>query len=238
VYTRRRTASALTRESASVRSTRSTSHPFARGRAGGRRLGECSYGYLNGVNTCEDAPLTPHLVPRLGFHRFVRSRSQFGANPISAFDAGLDLLKPATIPELRRFVSDGELSITTVDKRGAPCLTEMFVYHLIGAAPTGAAHRKVTTPAHAQRRARGGREVEWCCEEPRRRVADLAGDLRRADRRGRIGARPYAGEGGAYVVPPFTITPLKSLVRAIGARRVTFCRRWFDRWTVPCDTAR
>ncbi len=54
----------------------------------------CSYGSLNNVNTCSD-PFIYGLLKAWGFKGFVRSDLGAVFQPATAFEAGVDLLKPA-----------------------------------------------------------------------------------------------------------------------------------------------
>ncbi len=92
----------------------------------------CSYGSLNGTNTCSDPSLFD-LLQSWGFGGFVRSDLQAVVQPSEAFNAGLDLLKPATVDSLTRLVRRGAIHMTDVDAAVTGVLQMMFAYGLIAA---------------------------------------------------------------------------------------------------------
>ncbi len=178
----------------------------------------CAYGAINGVETCADPFLLHLLTRRWGFDGFVRSDLFAVANPVAAFRAGLDAIKPAAPALLARAVARHRLSAARLNGAVTRILTEMFAFHLIQAP------RRETIRAPAATRA----DARLALLAARRAIVLLRNasnvlplDAHRLRRVAVIGADAYgqprtAGFGSAHVVAPFVITPLGALRRALG----------------------
>jgi beta-glucosidase len=108
----------------------------------------CAYGSLNGTNTCSDPSLLA-LLRSWGFTGFVRSDLSAVVDPSAAIQAGVDLLKPATVPALTRLVSTGLVPMTDLDAAVTSTLRAMFAYGLIAEPRAPAIHANATSPAHS-----------------------------------------------------------------------------------------
>ena len=98
----------------------------------------CAYGSLNSINVCSD----PRLYRALWawkFNGFVRSDLRAVRNPVAAFRAGLDLIKPASVAGLERLVERHVLSLGVVNRAVFQTLRVMFAFGLI-------AHPRPLTP--------------------------------------------------------------------------------------------
>ena len=99
----------------------------------------CSYGSINGVNTCSDPALYAALAS-WGFTGFVRSDLMaVPATPAAtaaAFRAGLSMIKPYTATALVDLVNSGQVPRSEIDATIRRLLAEMFAAGLITAPPT------------------------------------------------------------------------------------------------------
>ena len=178
----------------------------------------CAYGVLNGVADCAD-PRLYRLLDSWGFTGFVRSDLGAVINPAPAFRAGLDLIKPSEIDETRvmitRAVHDGSITPSMLDQAVIHVLTEMFAFGLIAHPRTAEVTAAATTPGDALTALRVAEHSVVLLKN-----ADDVLPLARAPGSVAIigddaeNAALTAGEGSAYVNPPFLITPLRALRNA------------------------
>jgi beta-glucosidase len=108
----------------------------------------CAYGSVNGTNTCSDPGLAA-LLRSWGFVGFIRSDQAAVPNASAAFQAGLDLLKPASRPALTRLVDTGAITITDLNAAVTSILRAMFAFGLIAQPRPPAIHANATSAAHA-----------------------------------------------------------------------------------------
>ena len=144
----------------------------------------CAYGQLNAVYDCQDPKLFSLLNRTWGFNGFVRSDLSAVKNPVAAFNAGLDVIKPAAITELTAAVVDHNLSMATIDaaaRRRRP--------------PEDRASRHPSRHRGARPlRPRGRGTIDGAVEEPTLgAAAELKGQ--RDDRRHRCRCRPQGDDG-------------------------------------------
>jgi beta-glucosidase len=107
----------------------------------------CSYGSLNGTNTCSDPDLAA-LLRSWGFDGFLRSDLSAVTNASAAFRSGLDLLKPATVPALTQLVSTGVIPMTDLNSAVTSTLQAMFAYGLIAQPRPPSIHTNAISAAH------------------------------------------------------------------------------------------
>jgi beta-glucosidase len=107
----------------------------------------CSYGSLNGTNSCSDPALSAQLRS-WGFNGFLRSDLAAVPNASAAFQSGLDLLKPASVPTLTRLVNTGVIPIADLDSAAASTLQAMFAFGLIARPRAETIHANATSTAH------------------------------------------------------------------------------------------
>lgn len=107
----------------------------------------CSFGLINGVNTCQDPALYAALAS-WGFAGIVRSDDQSVIDPASAFTAGMSMVKPYDADQVISLVRQRQMSIETLDRAVATVLATMFAGGLITRPITGSLSASATTPAH------------------------------------------------------------------------------------------
>jgi beta-glucosidase len=108
----------------------------------------CSYGELNGVNTCSD-PSIYATLKSWGFTGFVRSDLGAVANMAQAFRAGMSLMKPGSPATLVRLVQQGSVTTAQLNQAVRSVLVPMFNAGLIAHPLHGSLTAVATTPAHA-----------------------------------------------------------------------------------------
>src|ERR1039458_3353999 len=108
----------------------------------------CSYGELNGVNTCSD-PSIYATLKSWGFTGFVRSDLGAVANMTLAFRAGMSLMKPGSPATLVRLVHPGSVTTAQLNQAVRSVLVPMFNAGLIAHPLHGSLTAVATTPAHA-----------------------------------------------------------------------------------------
>jgi beta-glucosidase len=183
----------------------------------------CSYGSLNNVNTCSD-PFIYALLKSWGFTGFVRSDLMAVVQPGQAFDAGIDLLKPASVASLTQLVGTGALTPADLDTAVEQVLTPMFAFGLIAHPRKPNIHANAVTPAHTAV-ALSSAERSMVLLKDDNHVLPLASGTSSVAVIGSDGG-PEAttrGVGSSQVLAPFISTPLKALRAAVGKRtRVTY----------------
>lgn len=90
----------------------------------------CSYGELNGVNTCSD-PALYRALRSWGFRGFVRSDLRAVTSVAAAFRAGMTLIKPASVAGVISLVQHGALPVAVLNNAVRTVLTEMFAFGLV-----------------------------------------------------------------------------------------------------------
>ena len=178
----------------------------------------CAYPELNGAFQCQD-PRLLGLLDRWGFTGFVRSDLGAVHDPITALDAGTDLLKPSSTQQLLGLVHEGRLPLGAVDTAVTKVLTEMFAHGLVGRPSPGTPDAPVDSPAHTAFALESAEQSAVLLKD-RPTVLPLSGERSRsvavigAD----AGTTPVStGFGSSRVVPPFVSTPL-SAIRARAGR--------------------
>ncbi|HVC25022.1 MAG TPA: glycoside hydrolase family 3 C-terminal domain-containing protein [Acidimicrobiales bacterium] len=170
----------------------------------------CSYGALNGANDCSDPSLYATLRS-WGFTGFVRSDLAAVFNPVTAFRAGIDLVKPMRASTLAALVRRGRISVADLDRAVRSTLTAMFRFGLVAHPRAPTISKDVATPAHARLALRAAEESMVLLKDQ-----GVTLPLRLGGSLAVIGpaaaVRPVtAGSGSAYVVPPFVVTPLAAI---------------------------
>jgi beta-glucosidase len=108
----------------------------------------CSYGSLNGVNTCS-SPYLYQALKSWGFDGFVRSDLDSVEAAVPAFKAGMSVIKPEDSAALRDAVLHHQLSIGRLNDAVEQVLAEMFAFGMIAHPPSGHISADVATAAHA-----------------------------------------------------------------------------------------
>jgi len=109
----------------------------------------CSYGELNGVNTCSD-PAMFATLKSWGFTGFVRSDLGAVPNMAQAFRAGLSLMKPGSATTLERLVRRGSVTARQLNQAVRSVLVPMFRAGLIAHPLRGSLSAFASTPAHVK----------------------------------------------------------------------------------------
>ena len=178
----------------------------------------CAYGSIDGVNDCSD-PKLYRALRSWDFSGFVRSDLAAVVSPAAAFNAGLDLIKPATVRALRSLVRRHKIAVATIDEAVLRTLTEMFRFGLIAHPRRETPLAVVRTSAHAAFAVRAA-ERSMVLLRDQRQILPLSPSLRSV---ALIGADAStramsAGGGSAYVVPPYVIAPLGAIRQMLGKR--------------------
>jgi beta-glucosidase len=176
----------------------------------------CAYGKVNGTYACQDPHLLHLLGRRWGFRGFVRSDLGAVPDPIAAFAAGIDAIKPAATTQLRDAWFAGRIERYRIDRSVFRILRAMFAYGIVTHPPSGHAHTVVATPAHASFALRAAERTMVLLKDgagalPLRRphvVAVIGADAGRD--------AMSAGHGSSYVIAPFLSTPIAALRAALG----------------------
>ncbi len=176
----------------------------------------CSYGELNGVNTCSD-PYIYSTLHSWGFNGFVRS--DLGAVPsmTNAFKAGIALVKPGSPAVLVRLVQSGALPLKYLNAAVRAVLTPMFAHGLITHPLHGSLYANASTPAHANLALRAA-ENSVVLLKNASAILPLSKNVTSIAVIGvAAGLTPQvAGGGSSKVQPPYVITPLSAIRQAVG----------------------
>src|ERR1700760_2223866 len=119
---------------------------------GGAGAVRCGYSQVNGQFDCQNNYLLNVLDQQWGYTGFVSS--DYGATHATAdsANAGLDQDMPGTDgyygAALQAAVTDGQVSMATLDGMVSRILTEMFRFGFFNHQPTGNSTTVVTSPAH------------------------------------------------------------------------------------------
>ena len=107
----------------------------------------CAYGSINSVNTCGD----PSLLGALrswGFHGFVRSDLHAALNVVQSYNAGVDVVKPTSVPGLVNLVRRGVLALSVLNRAVRDVLTTMFRFHLVATPRVFSPTTQATSASH------------------------------------------------------------------------------------------
>ncbi|HVB05746.1 MAG TPA: glycoside hydrolase family 3 C-terminal domain-containing protein [Acidimicrobiales bacterium] len=178
----------------------------------------CAYGQINGRYVCQDPSLFSTLKRAWGFQGFVRSDLGAVEDPVAAFDAGLDALKPAATAILERAVTDGALPMPRLDDAVGRIVKEMFAYGLVAHPPTGHPDTPVTDAAASAVALRTAERSVVLLKNakgvlPLSGAADPSVAVIGADA---AEGASTAGFGSAHVLTASVITPLGALRRWLG----------------------
>ncbi len=178
----------------------------------------CSYGELNGINTCSD-PYIYATLKSWGFTGFIRSDLGAVRSMASAFRAGISLMKPASPQALVGLVQGGSVPVGDLNRAVRSVLIPMFTFGLIAHPVHGSLLATATTPAHAK--------VALVAAENSIVLLKNAGSILPLSKKltsvavigASAGQAPQvAGGGSSKVQAPYVITPLKAIRSALGAK--------------------
>jgi beta-glucosidase len=175
----------------------------------------CATGSLNGIRACSN-PYTYATLKSWGFTGFVRSDERAAPYPTEAFEAGLDLIKPGASKTLIERVKSGALPVADLNRAVRTVLTEMFAYGLIAHPRSVHPDVDATSPAHAATALLAAEESVVLLKD-RDDVLPLSSKTKSIAIIGADAAYPdNSGMGSSKVIPPFVVTPLSALSKALG----------------------
>jgi beta-glucosidase len=196
----------------------------------------CSYGSLNGVNSCSD-PADYRLLASWGFKGFVRSDLRSVVDPSAAFAAGLDLIKPGRVDEIIGLVRSGELRVSALDSAVKRILAPMFAFGLIAHPRRLAVDAPAVTAGHTAV-ALSAAERSMVLLKNQGNVLPLSPNLPSVAVIGTDAGRAArtAGFGSAHVGSPVISSPLAALTAALVPARVTYASADSTRLGLPLLT--
>ncbi len=178
----------------------------------------CSYGELNGTNTCSN-PFIYAMLRSWGFTGFVRSDRGSIVSAATAFSAGLNLIKPNSVTLVTRTLRADARLLVDLDAAVVQTLSVMFAYGLVAHPRTPDVDAAANSPAHAQ-------VSLWAAEHTMVLLKNRRGTLPLSAGRSRVAvigddAGPQAlasGSGSSWVRPESVSTPLSALQAALGPK--------------------
>ncbi len=183
----------------------------------------CSYGELEGVNTCSD-PAIYSTLKSWGFTGFVRSDLGAVPNMAQAFRAGMSLIKPGSAKTLVHLVQMGSVPIRDLNRAVRSVLIPMFSSGLITHPLRGSLTANATSPAHTRTAFAAALESIVLLKNagsvlPLSRTAPTIAVIGTD-----AGQTPQiSGGGSSKVQPTFVITPLRALRSMVGNKvQVTY----------------
>jgi beta-glucosidase len=186
----------------------------------------CAHNRINGVYACQSSGLLTHTLRKSwGFNGFVRSDNRAVHDPVQAFGAGDDIIKPLSAAAIEHDESDGQLSSATVTASVEDVLRVMFAFGLVSkplpediqATATSAAHRSV-----AARVAEAGTVLLRNRAIHGRPVLPLHTRSLALIGSGAASAPKLDGGGSSRVAPSDVITPLQAMARSSGPMTVRY----------------
>ena len=183
----------------------------------------CSYGELNGVNSCSDPTLYAKLTS-WGFNGFVRSDLGAVSNVAQAFRAGMSLIKPGSVQSIVRLVQHGSITVHELNHAVRSVLVPMFQFGLI-AHPLVASPTVIATSSAHGRTALTAAIDSIVLLKNRGSILPLTkGDTTIAVIGADAGPSPQStGGGSSKVHAPYVVSPLTAIRSLVGAsKRVTY----------------
>lgn len=176
----------------------------------------CSYGELNGVNTCSD-PSIYSTLKSWGFTGFVRSDLGALASVGQALQAGISQVKPGSTKALIQLVNNLKVSKARLNAAVASILVPMFDFGLIAHPVQGSLLANATSPAHSKT-ALNAAENSVVLLKNSRSVLPLSTNVTSIAVIGTDAAQTpqTTGGGSSKVQAPYVITPLSGIRSAVG----------------------
>jgi beta-glucosidase len=178
----------------------------------------CAVGKINDVETCDDQQLFGTVVQDWGFTGPIRSDAFTGEDPVAAFNAGLDMIKPAAPAQLLVAVQNGKISVQRLDDAVVSILTLMFKYELIDHPPTGISGTQVVTASDTATALTTAERSIVLLKNKGNILPLNKSALRSVAIIGQDGGTNAmtAGYGSAWVCPPFVVTPYAAIAKWLG----------------------
>ena len=182
----------------------------------------CATGLLNGVPSCSD-PYTYSTLASWDFTGFVRSDERAARKLTAAFATGLDLIKPALATTVTGLVRSESLPVADLNRAARTVLTEMFAYGLIAHPRLERPFADAASPHHTSVALLAAEESAVLLKDEDH-VLPLASTTKSVAVIGADAAFPdTTGTGSSQVIPPFVVTPLAALTKALGSHvKVTY----------------
>lgn len=183
----------------------------------------CSYGSLNGVNTCSN-PYVYRTLRSWGFTGFVRSDLGAVDHPLAALRAGIAMIKPLSTTGVIDAVLRHRLAVGVLDQSVRSILVPMFALGLVAHPLHLSLSAYVSTPAHVAVALRAA-ESSIVLLKNSHEILPLPSNAKSIAVIGLAGNQVpmSAGGGSAAVVATSVITPLDALRHALGGRvRLTY----------------
>lgn len=181
----------------------------------------CGYAMVNGQFSCQNPYLLSQLERNWGFAGFVTSDWGATHSTVPSAQAGLDVEMPDDTyygTALQQAVTDGQVSLATLDGMVTRVLTELFRFNLFADPPSGSPAAVVTSPAHAAV-ARSVSEQGTVLLKNTGHVLPLS--TASGNSIAVIGSdagfwAETAGEGSANVNAPYVVTPYQGISQRAG----------------------
>jgi beta-glucosidase len=181
----------------------------------------CAYGRLNGVDTCANAYIYATLHS-WHFKGFVRSDQRAAHSVASAFEAGISLVKPASLDRLEQDVILGKLPDSDLNRAVRSVLTQMFRFHDIGRPVRHSIFTPASTSGHVAVALRAAESsVVLLKDDGVLPLARSAGSVAVIGSDANLGVVD-AGAGSSMVIASYVISPLAALRKMLGARHVRY----------------
>jgi beta-glucosidase len=183
----------------------------------------CSSGLLNGVPACA-SPYVYQTLRSWGFTGFVRSDLRAAPHPASAFEAGLDMIKPTSAAFIEKIVRSHVMPVSDLNRAVRLILGEMFTYGLIAHPRDPNVDTLTSTTRHDSIALRAAEESVVLLKNSHT-VLPISP---RASSIAVIGvdastSTVNTGFGSSRVVPPFLVTPLTGIETLVSkASHVTY----------------
>lgn len=180
----------------------------------------CSYGSINGVNSCSD-PFLYSSLRSWGFSGFVRSdfHAVVPTAVNKAFAAGVSLIKPSRVLAIEHMVATGALPRRDLNRAVVAVLTQIFKFHEVGKPRTGSLYAKATTPSHVATALQAALSSTVLLKN-KNAVLPLPATVKSIAVIGTDASRlPIAAGGGSSaVLAPYVVTPLAALRSTLGPK--------------------
>jgi len=181
----------------------------------------CSYGSINGVNSCSD-PFLYSTLRSWGFAGFVRSdfHAVEPSGVAASFRAGVSLIKPSRVLDIVHLIDTGAISKRVLNRAILPVLTQIFRFGEVGRPRTGSLANKATTPAHVAVALRAAESSVVLLKDvggvlPLNNVRSVAVIGIDANQQPMV-----AGGGSSAVKASYVVTPLSAIRSALGKSAV------------------
>ena len=183
----------------------------------------CAMGSINGVNTCSSPGLYAQLR-HWGFQGFVRSDYQAVVNPLAAYRAGINLVKPLNPAAVVDAVTHHQLSLSVLRRAVSGTISTMIRYGLLRHLRTPNLAKPAITQAHVRVALRAASESVVLLQNTDH-LLPLAPSTTQSIAIIGVDAKKTvttAGKGSSAVIAPWVMTPVAGLARALPHAHLTY----------------